>query len=140
MTLFLKQATHLVGVLVLCVAVCLPMLGCNSRGSAKSGPLSPRLVGKWECRKGFAGTITLHFKDDGSLEVSETRENKPSGYNGTWRLVEDKKEADGGNDSLLIQMQTKKGGSLEHRTIKFQDSKNFDLKNGAKIMGRFQKQ
>ena len=107
-------------------------LGCN--GSVKpKGPISPRLVGKWEARKTFVETITIEFREDGSTVITDTKGDKASSFTGSWYLVED------GKDQLKIQMQASKKGGMEARTVKFQDADFFELKQGAKIAGRFKR-
>ena len=109
-----------------------PVSGCRSSSKPK-GPITPKLLGKWECRKGFAGKVSMDFHDNNTITVGDTKGDKTTSYTAQWYLHED------GKDSLKIQILLPKKKDYELRLVKFLDAESFELKSGATIMGRFQK-
>lgn len=102
---------------VLLVAVLLMMAG---------GPTDPRLVGRWECRRGLVNVLTVNFQSNGRVAIQET--DKPS-VGGSWSVV----RSEAGN-SLIIQLPS------GQRRVKFIDGDSFVMTrpDNSKV-GQFQR-
>lgn len=106
------------------------IVGCGSSG----GPTDPRLVGVWETRKGFNGTLTIQFNDDGTANVASNDGNDTKKYTVNWYVD--------GESEKGIRVQMQPGGKKEYelRTAKFIDKTSMELKGpGGKSLGRFQR-
>jgi hypothetical protein len=107
------------------------MAGCGSAGPA--GPLDSRLYGTWESRRGFVGTDTLDFRQDGSLKVTADDGKKKKSYTAQWYVQQ------AGVDPLSLNMQSQGKPEFRARRVTFLEDGSFEMKEGSKILGRFQK-
>lgn len=117
--------------LALVLTCLLALAGCGSSGPA--GPLDSRLYGTWESRRGFVGTDTLDFQQDGSMKVTADDGKKKKSYTAQWYV----KQA--GADPLSLNMQAQGKKEFRARRVTFLDDGSFEMKEGNKILGRFQK-
>jgi hypothetical protein len=111
------------------------LLGCgrSPQSSIKSGPVSDKLIGTWEARRGFTEKISIQFKKDNTATVTTTKDNKSNTVVSGWYVQED------GVKELKIQIQAGKNNEYEARTVKWQDANSFELKRGGTPLGRFVK-
>ena len=107
------------------------LVGCGS--SRPLGPLGSRLYGKWESRRGFTGTDTLDFRSDGTLEVTADDGKKKKKYTSHWYVK------DGGKEQIKLSMQAQGKEEFRVRSVKFRDKTSFEMSEGNKILGRFEK-
>jgi len=106
------------------------LIGCGSR---PLGALDSRLYGKWESRRGFTGTDTLDFRSDGTLEVTADDGKQKKKYSSHWYV----KEA--GQDLIKLSMQAQGKEEFRVRSVKFRGKTSFEMSEGNKILGRFEK-
>ena len=107
------------------------LVGC--RPSRPLGPLDSRLYGKWECRRGFTGTDTLDFRSDGTMEVTADDGKKKKKYTSHWFVK------DAGKEQLKLSMQAQGKEEFRVRSLKFRGKSSFEMSEGNKILGRFEK-
>jgi hypothetical protein len=113
---------------VLCLAAAIA--GCGSR---PAGPLDQRLYGEWESRRGFVGTDMLDFRDDGTLKVTAFDGNKTKSYTAQWYVSAP------GKEDIKLNMQAQGKEEFRTRRVKFRDDGSFELSEGSKILGRFER-
>jgi hypothetical protein len=107
------------------------LAGCGS--SRPLGPLDSRLYGKWEARRGFTGTDTLDFRSDGTMEVTADDGQKKKKYTSHWYVK------DAGKEQVKLSMQAQGKEEFRVRSVKFRDKTSFEMSEGNKILGRFEK-
>jgi hypothetical protein len=105
--------------------------GCGS--SRPLGQLDSRLYGKWESRRGFVGTDTLDFRSDGTLKVTADDGKKKKSYTSHWYVK------DAGKTQIKLSMQAQGKEEFRVRSLKFREDGSFEMSEGAKILGRFEK-
>lgn len=106
------------------------LVGCGGR---PAGPLDSRLVGRWESRRGFTGTDTLAFKQDGTVEVMAFDGKNKKSYVGRWYVAEQ------GKEQIKVSMQAQGKEAFRTRRVKFHDDGSFELREGGTLLGRFEK-
>jgi hypothetical protein len=107
------------------------LVGCGS--SRPLGPLDSRLYGHWESRRGFVGTDTLDFHSDGTLKVTADDGKQKKSYTSHWYV----KEA--GKEEVKLSMQAQGKEEFRVRSVKFRGDGSFEMSEGNKILGRFEK-
>jgi uncharacterized lipoprotein NlpE involved in copper resistance len=90
-------------------------------------------VGTWESRRGFVGTDTLAFHSDGTMQVTAFDGNKKKSYNAQWYVKEK------GKDEIKLSMQAQGKEEFRVRLLKFREDGSFEMTEGKKILGRFEK-
>ena len=113
------------------VVAILACIGCGKSGPL--GPLDSRLYGKWESRRGFVGTDTLDFRSDGTLKVTADDGKKKKSYTSHWYVK------DAGKTQIKLSMQAQGKEEFRVRSVKFRGKSSFEMSEGNKILGRFEK-
>jgi hypothetical protein len=117
-------------ILLIFLQLAVALVGCGSR---PLGPLDARLYGKWEARRGFVGTDTLDFRSDGTLEVTSDDGQKKKKYTSHWYVK------DAGKEQIKLSMQAQGKEEFRVRSVKFRGKASFEMSEGNKILGRFEK-
>jgi hypothetical protein len=107
------------------------LLGCGHR---PAGPLDARLLGVWESRRGFVGTDTLDFRDDGTLRVTTSDGQQEKSYTAQWYVAQP------GAEPLKLSMQAQGKKEFRVRHLSFRDDGSFEMREGNNILGRFERQ
>ena len=116
---------------ILLLFVLAAFFGCGRSGPI--GPLDSRLYGKWESRRGFVGTDTLDFHSDGTLKVTADDGKKKKSYTSHWYVK------DAGKTQIKLSMQAQGKEEFRVRSVKFRGDGSFEMSEGNKILGRFEK-
>jgi hypothetical protein len=114
-------------------ALLLLVVGLAGCGSRPAGQIDSRLVGVWESRRGFTGTDTLDFKNDGTVQVTAFDGKKKKSYVGQWFVAEQ------GKEQIKVSMQAQGKEAFRTRRVKFHDDGSFELREGGTLLGRFEK-
>ena len=101
---------------------------------APLGPLDSRLYGTWESRRGFMGTDTIHFRSDGTMKVTADDGKKKKSYTSHWYVKDSSKKGE-----LKLNMQAQGKDEFRTRSVKFHEDGTFEMSEGGKILGRFEK-
>jgi hypothetical protein len=117
--------------LCLVVVLLLPCAGCGP--NRPLGPLDSRLYGKWESRRGFVGTDTIDFHSDGTMKVTADDGKNKKSYSSHWYVK------GAGKQSISLSMQAQGKEEFRVRSVKFLEDGSFEMKEGSKILGRFEK-
>jgi hypothetical protein len=111
--------------------VSLVLAGCGKTGPL--GPLDSRLYGKWESRRGFVQTDTIDFMSDGTMKVTSSDGKKKKSYTSQWYVSEK------GDKQIKVSMQAQGKSEFRVRRIKFFEDGAFEMREGDKTLGRFEK-
>jgi hypothetical protein len=117
---------------LLLIVPLLAVLGCGGR-TGPQGPLDSRLYGVWESRRGFVGTDTIDFHKDGTMKVTADDGQKKKSYTAQWYVTEQ------GKEQIKVNMQAQGKEEFRVRRIKFHEDGTFEMTEGSKILGRFEK-
>jgi hypothetical protein len=116
--------------LALCV-MGLPLLaGC---GPGAGGPTDARLCGKWEGRKGWATTIKVEFKSNGSTTMtsSDSSGSNTKTLHASWGVVK--------SGSKAIKIYLNSSSKKEERIVKFIDNDHIEMKSPDGALTRLQR-
>ena len=106
-------------------ATLLVLTGCG-------GSTDPRMVGRWESRRGFANSLEVEFRGNGKLAVKSIESSGSKSHSGRWQVE------GGSGDELTIRMKT--GGSYQVRKVKFLNEDFFVMTaSGGRTLGRFKR-